>query len=345
MTAILLYCLIIQGKTRFQVTLPLPLFHANQITCSCALGSNPGVLAQPTTSNPTTTNDVIFVDWDGLDDPLNPMNESTAYKICITLLVSLIALSVTAASAIDACGVREYSDYFRVSEVVGSLATSLFLIGFACGSLVSGPFSETFGRNTVYFTTMLLYLIFIMASGLAPNPESHLVFRFIAGLFASTPLSCAGGTVADLWSPLEKTWAFPVYAIPAFMGPMVGQLIGAYIPSTLGWRWLEWIMLIVGGVILFALILFQPETYGDMILYWKAAILRKETGDERYRARLELRRESLGQRLKLSLYRPFAMFYSEMILILMSLYLTIVYIVLFTFLEGYTYMFGETYGI
>ncbi|KAM0743062.1 hypothetical protein ACQRIT_003239 [Beauveria bassiana] len=188
------------------------------------------------------------------------MNESTAYKICITLLVSLIALSVTAASAIDACGVREYSDYFRVSEVVGSLATSLFLIGFACGSLVSGPFSETFGRNTVYFTTMLLYLIFIMASGLAPNPESHLVFRFIAGLFASTPLSCAGGTVADLWSPLEKTWAFPVYAIPAFMGPMVGQLMGAYIPSTLGWRWLEWIMLIVGGVILFALILFQPET-------------------------------------------------------------------------------------
>jgi hypothetical protein len=41
----------------------------------------------------------------------------------MTVLVSLIALSVTAASAIDACGVREYSEYFNVSEVVGSLAT------------------------------------------------------------------------------------------------------------------------------------------------------------------------------------------------------------------------------
>lgn len=45
----------------------------------------------------------------------------------MTVLVSLIALAVTAASAIDACGVREYSEYFEVSEVVGSLATGICL--------------------------------------------------------------------------------------------------------------------------------------------------------------------------------------------------------------------------
>jgi MFS family permease len=225
------------------------------------------------------------------------------------------------------------------------LSAGLFLIGFAFGSLLSGPFSETFGRNAVYLSTMALYLLFIMASGLASNIQSHLVFRFIAGFFASTPLSCAGGTVADLWNPLEKTFAFPAYAIPAFAGPMVGQMIGSYIPVTLGWRWLEWIMLIMGGAVLVIILLFQPETYGNLILSWKASILRKETGDDRYRSPMETKREGLGQRLKLSVYRPFAMFYHELIIILMSLYLTIIYIVLFTFLEGYTYIFGETYGI
>ena len=44
----------------------------------------------------------------------------------MTLLVTLIAFSVTAASAIDACGVRQYSEYFNVSEVVGSLATGMY---------------------------------------------------------------------------------------------------------------------------------------------------------------------------------------------------------------------------
>ncbi|KAJ5178730.1 major facilitator superfamily domain-containing protein [Penicillium capsulatum] len=261
-----------------------------------------------------------------------------------TIARGLPATPVTAASAIDACGVKEYSEYFQVSEVVGSLATGLFLIGFGCGSLLSGPFSETFGRNAVYLTTMLLYLIFIMASGLAPNLQGHLVFRFLAGFFASTPLSCAGGTVAGLWNPVQKAYACPVYAVPAFTGPMLGHMIGSYIPVTLGWRWLEWIMLIMGGAVLVVVLLFQPETYGNLILQWKASILRQETGDERYRAPMEMKRESLAQRLKLSVYRPFAMFYSKLIIILMSLYLTIIYIVLFTFLEGYTFIFGETYG-
>ncbi|CAI7623258.1 unnamed protein product [Penicillium manginii] len=287
----------------------------------------------------------ILVGWNGKDDPLNPANQSVKRKLFMTFLVSLIALAVTAASAIDACGIREYSEYFQISEVVGSLATGLFLIGFACGSLLSGPFSETFGRNAIYLITMLVFLIFIMASGLAPNLQSHLVFRFLAGFFASTPLSCAGGTVADLWNPVEKSYAFPLYAIPAFTGPMIGQIIGSYIPTTLGWRWLEWIMLVLGGLVLVVVLIFQPETYGNLLLQWKAKILRKETGDKRYRAPMEIKRESLGQRLRISVSRPFAMFYSELIIILMSLYLTIMYIVLFTFLEGYTYIFGEAYGI
>ena len=63
--------------------------------------------------------------WEGQDDPLNLANQSVKRKLFMTFLVSLIALSVSAASAIDACGVKEYSENFQVSEVVGSLATGM----------------------------------------------------------------------------------------------------------------------------------------------------------------------------------------------------------------------------
>lgn len=59
------------------------------------------------------------------------MNASIKRKLFMTLLVSLIALCVSAASAIDASGIRQYSEEFQVSEVVGSLATGtieLFLL-------------------------------------------------------------------------------------------------------------------------------------------------------------------------------------------------------------------------
>ncbi|OJJ06353.1 hypothetical protein ASPVEDRAFT_154403 [Aspergillus versicolor CBS 583.65] len=311
---------------------------------SLSEGEN-GPLEKQSPENPSSSNDVILVGWDGPDDPLNPRNKTVLQKLCMTWFVSLIGVAVTAASAIDACGVTVYSDYFGVSEVVGSLATGLFLIGFACGSLLSGPFSETFGRNAIYSTTTLFYLVWIMAAGLAPNIQSHLIFRFLAGFFASTPLTCAGGTVADLWDPVQKAYAFPAYAVPSFTGPVLGQVIGSYIPSTLGWRWLEWIMLIMGGAVLIVVVILQPETYGNLILYWKAKALRQETGDQRYKAPMELKHDGLAKRLQKSVYRPFAMFYSELIIILMSLYLTIIYLILFTFLEGYNFIFGEIYGL
>lgn len=75
----------------------------------------------------------------------------------------------------------------------------------------------------MYIVTMTLYMIFIMASGLAPNIGAQLAFRFLAGFFGSTPLTCAGGSISDLWSPMERVFAFPVFANAAFTGPVLGK--------------------------------------------------------------------------------------------------------------------------
>ena len=220
---------------------------------------------------------------------------------------------------------------------------ALFLVGFGLGSLISGPFSETFGRSVVYIVTLIIFLLLIMAAALAPNLVSHLVFRFTAGVFAATPLTCAGGTVSDIWDPLQKTYGFPIYAIPAFTGPMIGQVLGSYIPSTLGWRWLEWIMLITGGIVLVTVVLLQKETYQDLLLQWKAISLRKRTGNQYYKAPMELRSLGLRQRLVQAVYRPFIWGLTEPIVTFMSLYLTAVYIILFLFLEGYRFIFEDIY--
>ena len=48
-------------------------------------------------------------------------------------------------------------------------------------------------------------------------------------------------------------------------------------------------------------------------------------------------------RLGRSLYRPFLLTFREPIIILIALYLTIFYIILFTFLNGYNFVFTQTY--
>ena len=189
-------------------------------------------------------------------------------------------------------------------------------------------------------------MIFIMASALAPNIGAQLAFRFIAGCFAATPLVCAGGSISDLWNPMERVYAFPVFANAAFMGPVFGPIVGGFVgeSSLVSWRWCDWITLIISGLVLSLVIFLQPETYAPILLKWKASHLRQLTGDDRYKAEIEIRDVSFPKRLGTALYRPFVLTFSEPIIILIALYLTVIYIILFTFLNGYTFVFTETYG-
>lgn len=235
---------------------------------------------------------------------------------------------------------------FGVSEITESLATSLFLIGFGVGALFAGPVSETVGRNPVYIATLSLYMIFIMASALAPNIGAQLAFRFIAGCFAATPLVCAGGSLSDLWNPVERIYAFPVFANAIFMGPILGPVVGGFVGESplVSWRWCEWITLMISGFVLSFVLLLQPETYAPILLKWKATHPRQLTGDDRYKAEIEIRDVSFPQRLRTALCRPFVLTFSEPIIILIALYLAVIYIILFSFFNGYTFIFTETYG-
>ena len=289
---------------------------------------------------------VFVVGYESEKDIMNPHNWSTMTRIGATVNIAAIGWVVGFASSVDSAALVQASADFGVSEVTESLATGLFLIGFGVGALFAGPVSETIGRNPVYIATLSLYMIFIMASGLAPNIGAQLTFRFIAGLFGATPLTCAGGSISDLWSPMERVYAFPVFANAAFMGPIFGPVVGGFIgeSSLVSWRWTEWVTLIISGLVLFNVVMFQPETYAPILLKWKAAHLRELTGDDRYRAEVEIRDVSFIKRLGRALYRPFLLTVSEPIIILIALYLTVIYIILFTFLDGYDFVFAQTYG-
>ncbi|KAF6804021.1 MFS transporter [Colletotrichum sojae] len=289
---------------------------------------------------------VFVVGWAGPEDPLDPHNWPVAKRIGVTLQISVLAVFVGAASGIDATVLPQAAHHFGVSETAESMATGLYLVGMGLGSLIAGPFSETFGRNAVYTVSMIVFMIWIMAAGLAPNFGAQITFRFLAGCSASTPLVCSGGSIADMYNRLEKTWSFPLYAVTSFGGPMIGAVMGAYIgPSTtVSWRWAEWTVLIASGLVLILILLCMPETYGPLLLQWKAAHYRRITGDERFRSEHEILDATLLSRLRTSMTRPFLML-TEPIIMAMTLYITVVYVVLFTFLVGWPYVLEYTYGL
>ncbi|KAK5459377.1 hypothetical protein LTS15_003505 [Exophiala xenobiotica] len=291
---------------------------------------------------------VLIVDWDGPDDPMNPRNWPMFRRVYATLIISSIAFMVGAAAPIDAAVLPQAAKDLGVSEVTETLAVGVFLIGFGFGALICGPFSEVLGRSGTYIVSLASMCIWLMASALAPNLGAQIVFRFLAGFSGASPLVCAGGSVADMFSPIEKSYMFPIFSLGGFMGPPLGSVMGAWVPESPylhTWRWTEWIALFTAAVVLFLAFFFQPETFPPLLLSWKAKHLRKLTGDGRYVAEHEIERIPVSTRLRVALPRPFIMAFTEPVIFLITLYMSVLYIILFTFFDGYDYIFRQTYGI
>ena len=123
---------------------------------------------------------------------------------------------------------------FHVSQEVGTLGVSLFVLGFALGPLLWAPFSELFGRQIVFFLTTLAMVAFNAGAAGAPNIQGLLVLRFLAAAFGSSPLTNAGGTLADLFNATERGLALSIFSAAPFMGPVLGPIIGGFLGMTEG---------------------------------------------------------------------------------------------------------------
>lgn len=81
------------------------------------------------------------------------------------------------------------------------------------------------------------------------NLPALLVLRFIAGTFGASPLTNAGGAIADMFAASERGLAMTLFALAPFLGPVIGPVVGGFVGETVGWRWLMGVMTIFTGVI------------------------------------------------------------------------------------------------
>lgn len=141
------------------------------------------------------------------------------------------------------------------------------------------------------------------------------------------------------------------------MGPVLGPVIGGFIGANTkySWRWTEWADLAAAGVLLFTIIFAQWEISITVLLKWKARHLRAITGDGRYQTDAGQPTEPPSPWLKRiaswprrtalwfirTVRRPFQITAREPILLLLSLWLSLIWILMFTFLSGYEYIFGN----
>lgn len=119
----------------------------------------------------------------------------------------------TMGSSLPSNAIPYISAHFNItSSTAEILPISIYLVGYVVGPLLFGPLSETYGRQVIMISTFFAFTIFTMGCALAPTWGGLLVFRFLTGVNASSPISVIGGIYADLYdNPVTRGRAMAVF--------------------------------------------------------------------------------------------------------------------------------------
>jgi MFS family permease len=207
------------------------------------------------------------------------------------------------------------------------------------------PFSEIYGRQLVFVGTYTAFVAFNAAAAGGPNIYGLLILRFFAAAFGSSPLTNAGGVIADIFNANERGLAMSIFSAAPFMGPVLGPIIGGFLGMTEGWRWVHGLMAIWSGAMLIIAGCLVPETYPPVLLRRRAERLSKLKGKV-YRSRTDIEqgKTSLGEAFSTGLKRPWILLFCEPIVLLLSLYHAIIYGILYMLFGAFPIVYRQGRG-
>jgi MFS family permease len=169
--------------------------------------------------------------------------------------------------------------------------------------------------------------------------------RFFGGVFASSPLGIVGGAMADMWTAAYRSAATAGFAFATFAGPAMGPVVGGFVTqSYLGWRWTAHLTYILAFFFLVLDVLFLPETYGPVLLKEKAKRLRHERQIWAIHARQEEKEISIKTILVVYLLRPIKMLFLEPMILLLTLYVSFVYGVIYLLFSAFPLSYQRDRG-
>ena len=141
-----------------------------------------------------------------------------------------------------------------------NLTVTSYMIFQGVTPIFIGGYADAMGRRPVYIICFVLYIAVDVALALTNAYGSLLALRSVQSITISSTQALCQGVVADISTSAERGQYAAFLALPTILGPSIGPVIGGAIAQFLGWRNIFWFLAITGGINLFILIAFFPET-------------------------------------------------------------------------------------
>ena len=117
--------------------------------------------------------------------------------------------------------------------------------------LFAGRASDLFGRRRLFLAGVTLFSLASLLCGLAPSQLLLIAARVMQGIGGALLTPSALALIVALFAEgTERNRALGIYGALSALGAGVGALLGGLLTSTLGWRWVFFVNVPVGVLVL-----------------------------------------------------------------------------------------------
>jgi MFS family permease len=131
--------------------------------------------------------------------------------------------------------------------------------------LLGGRLADIFGARPVMLTGLVIFTLASLASGLAQNQTVLLGGRIGQGVGAALLSPAALATITSIFHGVERNKALSIWASLGGVGFAAGVLIGGILTTGPGWRWVFFINVPVGLILLAAIRAVVPLRRPDRV--------------------------------------------------------------------------------
>jgi EmrB/QacA subfamily drug resistance transporter len=165
---------------------------------------------------------------------------------CVVLGAIMSILDVTVVNV----AINTLAERFDTPLATIQWVSTGYTLALATVIPLTGWGADRFGTKRLYLTSITLFVLGSMLSGLAWNAPSLIGFRVLQG-FGGGMLMPAGMTILTRAAgPQRIGRVMSVIGVPMLLGPIFGPILGGWLVDDFSWRWIFFINLPIGLIAL-----------------------------------------------------------------------------------------------
>ncbi|MGG3693708.1 MFS transporter [Heyndrickxia ginsengihumi] len=140
----------------------------------------------------------------------------------------------------------EVATHFHANELASNWILLSYMLVNTIFILVFGKIADIFGRRGMYLIGLLEFTIVSFLCGIAPNVWVLIVLRALQALGGALIITNTTPLITDAFPAKKLGTGLSINVLVASMSQLIGPVVGGFLVSHFGWRWVFWFNVPVG---------------------------------------------------------------------------------------------------